>query len=238
MPEFRELADLFARLGVVIGSGLDADEVLAVMTAAAMDAIESADAAAVTIRRDGRFETVAATSELADQVDNIQYELGSGPCVDAVLHRAVFRAGNLSTVARWPEFARRAVAETGVHSMMSFRMFFEDDDVLAGLNIYSTKPNAFDDLAETTGLVLSTHAALALTAALRRERIQNLQQALASNRDIGAAIGILMNRHLATQQQAFDMLRVASQHTHRKLAEIAHDVIDAGQLDYPGPRRD
>jgi hypothetical protein len=34
------------------------------------------------------------------------------------------------------------------------------------------------------------------------------------------------------------MLRVASQHTHRKLADIALDVIDTGDLDYPGPRHD
>ncbi len=238
MPQFRSLADLFARLGAVVGSPVSVDAVLTVVTQTCVEAIEGAEAAAVTLRRNGKFDTVAATSDLPLQVDRIQYELNSGPCVDAVLRNAVFHSNDLRSETRWPNFARRAVEETGVLSMMSFRMFFEEGDWLAGLNVYAIKPSAFDDLAETTGLVLSTHAALAITAALRQQRIDNLEQALATNRDIGAAIGILMSRHLATRQQAFDMLRVASQHSHRKLVDIALDVIEAGDLDYPGPRHD
>lgn len=240
MPEFRNLADLFARLGLAVGSPQGVEELLSAVTKARVEAIQGAEACAVILRRKGRFETVAPTGELATQVDAIQYELGTGPCVDAVLHEAVFRSNDLRCETRWPHFARRAVEETAVRSMMSFRVFFEDGDLLAGLNVYARQPNAFDDLAETTGLVLSTHGALALTAARRQERIKQLEHdlncALASNRNIGTAIGILMTRHLATQQQAFDMLRVASQHSHRKLADIALDVIDTGALEYPGPR--
>jgi hypothetical protein len=235
VPEFRNLADLFARLGVLIGSGLSADAALSVVTSAGVVAIDGAEALAVTIKRNGTFQTVAATSDLPSRVDAIQYELGGGPCVDAVVQETVFRSRDLRTETRWPQFACRAVAATGVLSMMSFRMFFEEETLHAGLNVYAIKPDAFDDLAETTALVLTTHAALALSSARKRERIENLHYALSTNRDIGTAIGILMNRHLATQQQAFDMLRVASQRTHRKLADIAHEVIDTGQLDYPGP---
>jgi hypothetical protein len=234
MPEFRRLADLFARLGVVVGTTLAADEALSVVTAAAVQAIDGAEAAAVTIGRNQKFETVAATSDLPLQVDKIQYDLMSGPCVDAVLEHTIFHSNDLRDDQRWPEFAARAIAETGVLSMMSFRMFFEEGDLVAGLNVYSTDTDAFDDLAETTGLVLATHAALALTGAVRLERIENLERALATNRDIGVAMGILMKAHLATKQQAFDMLRVASQHTHRKLGDIALDVIDTGDLLLPG----
>lgn len=242
VPEFRNLADLFAHLGVMVGAPLTIDELLSAVTVAGLDAIHGADACAVTLRRNGRFDTVAATSELATRVDAIQYELESGPCVDAVLHEAVFRSNNLCGETRWPHFARRAVEETAVRSMMSFRMFFEEGSLLAGLNIYATTPYVFDDLAETTGLLLSTHAALALAASQRQARINQLEHALehalASNRDIGTAMGILMARHLATRQQAFDLLRVASQHTHRKLADVARDVIDTGELEYPSPRHD
>lgn len=58
----------------------------------------------------------------------------------------------------------------------------------------------------------------------------HLEIALASNRDIGTAIGILMNAHLVTQEQAFSMLRTASQHGHRKLREVANEVIFTGSL--------
>jgi AmiR/NasT family two-component response regulator len=61
-------------------------------------------------------------------------------------------------------------------------------------------------------------------------QVANLEIALASNRDIGTAIGILMKSHLVTQDQAFTMLRTASQHGHRKLRDIANDVIFTGSL--------
>jgi GAF domain-containing protein len=235
VPQFRELADLFARLGAIIGSSLAAEEALAVLTAAAADAIECVDAVGVTTARNGSYETVAATSELAEQVDAIQYEVSAGPCVEAVLRDTVIRTADLRVETRWPRFCHRAVAETGVLSMLSARMFFEEGELVAGMNFYSHSPNAFDDLAETTALVLSTHAAFALAAAMRRERIDNLERALQTNREIGVAIGILMTRHLATEQQAVDLLRLASQHTHRKVSDLAQDVIATGDLEFPGP---
>lgn len=71
-----------------------------------------------------------------------------------------------------------------------------------------------------------------LDAALQKQltRAANLEEALATNREIGQAIGILMaNLHL-TAEQAFEQLRTASQHTHRKLREIAADVAETGVL--------
>jgi AmiR/NasT family two-component response regulator len=44
-----------------------------------------------------------------------------------------------------------------------------------------------------------------------------------------------MNRHKITQDQGFDLLRLASQHSHRKLADIAAEVIATGTIDLPLP---
>jgi ANTAR domain len=55
-------------------------------------------------------------------------------------------------------------------------------------------------------------------------------KALESNRDIGVAMGVLMQTHRFTREQAFDVLRVASQDTNRKLADIAAEVADTGVL--------
>lgn len=58
----------------------------------------------------------------------------------------------------------------------------------------------------------------------------NLQLALTSNRRIGVAIGILMAHHRITDTAAFEMLREASQRAHRKLRDIAEDVVLTGTL--------
>jgi GAF domain-containing protein len=190
--------------------------------------------AGITLLRRGQFETPAATGELPRRVDAIQYELGSGPCVDAVLDHKIYRTGDLAGDIRWPEFGTRTVVETGVVSMLSFRLFLEEDDALAALNFYSTQPDAFDESTTLTGGVFATHAAIALAAAGRQERINNLEQALESNREIGVAMGVLMSRQLLTREQAFDLLRMASQRSHRKLREVAYDVVETGELDLSG----
>lgn len=63
-----------------------------------------------------------------------------------------------------------------------------------------------------------------------RARAANLEEALTTNREIGQAIGVLMATDRLTAEQAFGRLRSASQHSHRKLREIAADVVTTGAL--------
>jgi len=86
--------------------------------------------------------------------------------------------------------------------------------------------------------VLAAHAAIALSAVRDHERAKQLEDALQANRQIGMAIGVLMGRGGMTQDEAFALLRRASQHLHRKLREVAAEVVDTGQLpDRPQRRR-
>jgi len=200
---------------------------------AGLDTIAGAQAAGITTLRGKEFESIAPTSELVTAVDAIQYELRSGPCVDAVLEDKVFCTQDLEHDPRWPEFGKRAAAEHGVHSMLAFRLYLEDDDTIGGLNLYSTKYAAFSDDALVLGEIVATHAAIVLTGSRRQQDVANLQQGMQSSREIGVAVGILMSRHRITKEQAFDLLRIASQHTHRKLRELALEVGETGMLDYP-----
>lgn len=63
------------------------------------------------------------------------------------------------------------------------------------------------------------------------DKIANLEMALVSARRIGMAVGILMARHGLTDEHAFDRLRHASQHYHRKVRDIAEEVIFTGALE-------
>ena len=66
------------------------------------------------------------------------------------------------------------------------------------------------------------------------------EQALLSARRIGAAIGILMSQFKITDEQAFELLRYASQHRNRKLRDIAENVVLTGTIELtatPGVRR-
>jgi AmiR/NasT family two-component response regulator len=73
-------------------------------------------------------------------------------------------------------------------------------------------------------------ASVALARVSERLAAENLRAALKTNREIAMAIGILMNAYRLTQAQAFDLLRTASQHRHRKVQELAAEVVLTGQL--------
>ena len=63
-----------------------------------------------------------------------------------------------------------------------------------------------------------------------REKIENLEIALTTSRRIGIALGILMASRRLSETEAFDMLRRVSQSSHRKLRDIADDLVYTGEL--------
>jgi GAF domain-containing protein len=229
------LAASFAELARELAGRTSENATWTAIVEAALQTVPGAEHAGITILRGGKFSTVAPSSDLPRRVDAIQYALSSGPCVDAILQQCIFRAGDLSQDPRWPEFGSRAAREHGVFSMLGFRLYLENDDTIGGLNLYSGQRDAFDSSAELTGGIIATHAAIALTGVRHRSQAEHLRLAVESNRQIGVAMGVLMSRQHVTRQQAFDLLRIASQHTHRKLADIAMDVSETGILDYPRP---
>jgi hypothetical protein len=227
------LANLYAIVGGRVTSHSRSADALAALTETAVQMVPGAERSGITRGRPGDYETVAPTDEAVVRIDSIQYELGSGPCVDAVAGDTLFRTGDLRIDERWPAFGWRAFEATGVLSMLSVAVFLEQEDLVIGLNMYSTVRDAFDDEAETVGTVLATHGGLAVASAAAHERVGHLETALASNREIGVAMGVLMTQHKITREQAFDLLRIASQHTHRKLADVSVEVADTGTLLLP-----
>jgi len=65
-----------------------------------------------------------------------------------------------------------------------------------------------------------------------RERNEELSRALASNREIAVATGIVMST-LRSRAGRLSLLRIASQHTGRRVADPASEVIAKGELVLP-----
>jgi hypothetical protein len=226
-----EFASIFAEVERELAPLSDSESVLRAITTIALREVPGAEHAGITRGKKGDFKTLAPTSEIVVNVDEIQYSLGSGPCVDAIVKDDVCLSSDLRTDDRWPDFGPLAFESGGVISMLSTRLYLEDpNDQAVGLNLYATKPDAFGEHSQAIGLLLATHGALAVAGAAAREHAENLKRALKSSRDIGVAMGVIMHQHKVTRDQAFDLLRIASQHNHRKLAEIAVDVGDTGIL--------
>ena len=61
-------------------------------------------------------------------------------------------------------------------------------------------------------------------------QVEHLQKAVTSGRRIGMAMGILMERHGLSEEEAFDRLRTVSQHRNEKLRDVAERLLRTGEL--------
>ncbi len=154
---------------------------------------------------------------------------GSSPGIDAFQRGVTVDCPDLAREPRFPEYAARMLAETPVRSVLSTAIRIHD--VTAGvLTCYAAEAGAFDDMALERALLLTEHAAVAIAAELSEDRADNLEAALANSRMIGTAVGILTERFRIPPGHAFAKLREASQHTNRKLSDIATEVVETGTL--------
>ncbi len=228
----RDLVALYTELAARVTEQTNLDGALGAVTAIAVESIPGASYGSITRVREHGFQTLGPTHPDATINDRKQYELGSGPCIDAAVDdAAMLLVPDLANDLRWPRFGPAAA---GAASMLSTRMVFDDDSgVRASLNLYSRQLDAFDEAAETIAMVMAAIGALAVTGVVRREHAVNLERALGNSRVIGMAMGVLMATQPATEDEAFTLLRVASQDRNRKLFEIARDVVDTGVLAGP-----
>ena len=171
-------------------------------------------------RRDGTFETAAGTDQLAWELDAVQYELGEGPCVQAVEHEPVVVVKHLRHDQRWPGYIASAV-DKGVRSQVAVRLF-SDRKHVAGLNLYSTEHDEVEELSAETARLFATHAAIILGHAQQEDQ---LNQALVSRKVIGQALGILMERYRIDADRAFQFLVRASSSSNVKLRDVAEEIV-------------
>lgn len=202
------------------------------LVTATLEAVTGAEAVSMTVLSRGRFETRTATHDVARSADALQYELGRGPCVDAVLEDTANLSGNVGTDPRWGVWGERVADDLGIHSVLAYRLLLEvEQAAIASLNVYSTRVDAFDEESLHLGVVLATHGSLLLSAVIARDAAADLAGALQGNREVGVAMGVLMYRHRLDREQAFAVLRLASQESGRTVAEVATEVAETGDID-------
>lgn len=200
------------------------------VTRFAVEYVTGADAAGLTLTTRNGLATVAATSDLPNQVDALQYVHG-GPCVEALTSADVIQhVPDLATDPRWPLLAQAALAQTPVHSILSCRLSVAAEPPVGSLNLYARSHHAFDAEAVRTLERLGVQAGVALAYVRERGSARTLVEAVHSNRDIGAAVGILMCRRRLTQDEAFALLRRTSQGTNHRLRALAERVLQQGDL--------
>jgi GAF domain-containing protein len=221
--DFTETARILFSAGGVVGT-------LAQVVALAVETIEGCDYAGLFIAEGTVITTPVSTDALVNEIDAFQRESGEGPCLDAMAQQRMVYANDLSDDARWPRFGPDA-ARHGVRSALALPL--TTADAVGAINLYARFPAAFGVLDRAKGVILASLAIVALSSAYSLEdeerRVGNLHLALGSREIIGQAQGILMERERISADQAFDVLRRASQRLNIKLREVAQNLVDTGE---------
>jgi transcriptional regulator with GAF, ATPase, and Fis domain len=226
-----QLLDDFADAARVLHTFTSSPDVAETVCELAMKVV-GGDHASITSVRSGEFTTVAATSDIPEQADKIQYKVGNGPCLDAIRESGTIRVDDLATDPRWPQFGMAACSELGMHSMLA-QVLPGEDQVLTAVNIYSARPDAFNAQSETVISIFGSAAVAALSAAHHQEKAEHLERALHTSRRIGVALGILMATRQVDLDGAWELLAKASQDSNTKVSELADQVAHTGSLDAP-----
>lgn len=192
-------------------------------------AVDGCDAAGVLLIEHGTATTVAASGPLARELDQLHAEVGEGPCIETAGSGSVYYTADLLDDERWPVFGPAAAA-SGVRSLLAYCLSRER---LFVLYLYARLPAAFGVNDRAQAQLFATMAQLAVASAVERAaeeiRTEHLTDALRTRELIGQAQGILMERERITSDQAFDVLRRASQHMNVKLREIAETLVETGE---------
>src|SRR6478752_1190523 len=169
------------------------------------------------------LEVVATTGPVPQQLDELQQQVGAGPCLTAARSQEVIRLEDVTTDQRWPPFATQAT-DAGVRSMLCLPLHV-DTTTFGTLSLYAESPRAFKDVTESVARVLAVLAAITLSESRGKA---NLERALESRDLIGQAKGIIMQARRVTAEEAFTLLVRRSQETNTKLVDVAEAVTRTG----------
>jgi GAF domain-containing protein len=214
------------RLGRVLHvKEADLQGTLEAIVSTAVATIDNAQYAGVNLLTRNRFIPQAVAGQPPLALDALQQQTGTGPCIDSSRDQVVLRVDDVATDRRWPKYAALATS-LGVASMLCVPLSV-DELCLGSVSLYGITPYGFEGHHEQLASLFATHAALALADAQRTEQ---LREALANRDIIGQAKGILMERHRITPEAAFAMLTQHSQRANRKLAVVARELAETGQI--------
>lgn len=233
-PEDAEesLGERFTRLTRSLLQADTVGEALEHIVRATRWALPGSDLVSITLRSpDGRFHTPIETDPVAGKLDQVQYDSGEGPCLDAAAPGSpgyVYSA-DLAHEPAWPVFGPAAAAH-GYTAILSSSIHADKrpPQLSGALNVYARDTGVLRHEARDAALLLATHASLALAgteavtqAALREE---SLRRGIQSRDVIGQAKGILMARREISADEAFDVLRRTSQDLNVKLVDLARTL--------------
>jgi hypothetical protein len=221
--EKANLVDVMAQVAESLRFPADTQDALEAITLGAVEAVPGIEHASISITgTDGQIQTLAPTDVLAVHADELQYELGEGPCLSAVLDDPVVQVDDIRNDLRWPAYGPRVAKQLGIGSQLAFQ-FRAEPHARGGLNLYSGRPYAITAETRQIGALFANLAAVAMGWT---RQTRSLTEALETRTMIGQAIGVLMERYRLDTDRAFAFMVRTSQTGNIKLRDVAAGIVE------------
>jgi GAF domain-containing protein len=185
--------------------------------------------AGVTLVDEYGKRSKAASDEVVERADRLQYDLDEGPCLTAQQTRELVRIDDTTTDTRWTRWAREALP-LGVRSVLSAPLVVADESIGA-IKVYSDRARAYGPHEEHVMRLFAQQAAILLanTQSLQEARrlSRQLTDALASRDAVNQATGVLLAQGTPDGPAAFALLADVARRSHRPVEAVAREVIAA-----------
>ena len=173
--------------------------------------------------------SVCATNDVSTLIEELQYSLGEGPCVDAFNQDRPVAEPDLANPAtsRWLAF-RIPVLEAGVGAVFGFPLRVGGVR-LGALNLYRELPGALTDEEHADSLVMADIAAQAVLVLQAKAPPGRVAAELEAGADfkyvVHQAVGMVAAQLDVGVGQALIRLKAYAFGNDRPLAEVAKDVV-------------
>lgn len=220
-------ADRLAQVSAVLANTGDTP-VLQRLLEASADMLDS-DGAGVAVIHDGEHQRAVALSHGAlAGVDELQFTLGEGPCIDADRSRKPVLEGDLrSCGSRWPAFVPEAIA-LGVLAVFSFPM--RVGSIRMGVySLYRSRTESLTDIDVQDAQAIShlaTQLLLDLEDGLDSEALPTqLADVVDKRREVHQATGMIAAQLNVTPADALARLRAFSWAQSRSIQDVSVEVV-------------
>lgn len=230
LPLAQELAAVAASAAGLLLTENTVAETLKLITSVAKSSVPYAAGAGVTlIDANARKTSAAASDEVVERADALQYEIEQGPCLSAWASGETIVVQDIVRDERWSDWSA-AVTPLGVASSISVPLIF-GSETFGAVKVYATEPQAFTERSRAVLELLARQAAVLLkhatTAEQAKKLSEDLRRTLHSRDVIGMAKGILMERFGLDADAAARHLMKQAVSEDRTLGEIAAGLVEA-----------
>ncbi len=232
-PTDSVLRSALAELDSIVLHAHDISVTLGEVAAVAADTIPGVEAVSITLADRGVLRTAASTGALARHLDERQYELGHGPCLESIQRGHVTLMPDAGAEPRWPAYLSLA-RERGLGSQLCVPLRLSssaltDERARGALNGYSTRPGALSRAVEVAE-VFARYAAVCLHSAQRPQAradvTRDLLAALSTTAVVAQAKGILMAVYGGSPEQASERLEQEAARRRAGIHQVAQQIVD------------